>query len=653
MVGCLVVALLAGLLWLVPGAQAQRAAAVSIALALQPSSITADGTSTSTATVTVNDGIGTGVPGETITLSSSDPNEQISAVSDNGDGTYTATITSSTTVGAPTITASDQAAALTTTKNLTQTPGAPANIGLSLRPSSITANGASTSTAIAILTDASGNRIPGQAVAFSSTDANESISGVTDNGNGTYTATITSSTTPGTPTITVSDGGLTAQQTLTQTPGPAANIAVAVQPPVIKADGASTATATATVTDAFGNPVSGDPVNITSLNPGDTVFGLTQNGNVYTAFIRSSFAPGNSTIVATDTATRAHGQTVLKEVTLSSAISLVSSPSSAATNQNVTLVAPVSGPGSPAGTIDFFDGFTPISGCTGLPVSPGSPTAVCLTSFAASSSPVALTAVFTPNSSSTVAGSSASTSLPVGKDSTSISLRPTAPALNVGASDTVTAYVAPTLSGGAAPTGGVEFENGTSPIPGCKSVPLTTSFGGYTAACKVSYQTVGTRRVNAIFSGDQNFSGSSSTVQIPVVPRGFLPVTMQWSWGWGARSTGVSQLQVNALSLGTSLFVSCRGHGCAFSKRRTTLRRGGRCTPTGSHKCGTHSSTVDLAALFRGHRLAVGTQIVVEIRRAGWVGKYYSFTMRSRRGPLIRTLCLAPGSTKPGVNCSR
>jgi hypothetical protein len=851
MVGCLLAVMLTGLLWLVPGAQAQRTAAANIALALQPASITADGVSTSAATVTVTDGTGTGVPGETITLSSSDPNQTISTVSDNGNGTYTATITSSTTVGAPTITASDQTAGLTTSQTLIQTPGVPSNISLTLQPSSITADGASTSTATATLTDALGHRVSGQAVTFSSTDSGESISGVSDNGNGTYTAAITSSTTPGTPTITASDGVLTAQQTLTQTPGqpshialalqpsriiaggqssstavatvtdraghgvpgqtvafsstdagntisgvtyqgngdysatitsssragrvtitaadsglqsrqtltqapgppmsitlalspasitadgvststatamvtdgpggsgnpvpgetitlvssdpneqisgvtdnndgtytatitssttaetatitasdgaaslttqqslvqtpgPAANVVVTVQPPVIKADGSATATATATVTDQFGNAVSSDPVTFSSSNAGDTVFNETQNGNVYTASIRSSFTPGNSTILATDRTTHAHGQAVLKEVSLSSTVSLVSSPSSALTNQNVTLVASVGSSGSPYGTIDFFRGLVLIPGCTGLPVSPGSPPPVCLTSFAASSSPVPLEAVFTPSSSSTVAGSSASISLPVAKDSTSVSLRPTSPALNVGVSDTVTAYVGPTLPGGVSPTGSVEFENGTNPIPGCTSVPLGASFGGYTASCNVTYQAVGTHQVSAIYSGDQNFSGSTSSVQIPVVPRGFLPVTMQWLWGWGTRSTGVVQLQVNALSPGTTVTVACKGHGCPFAIRRTTLRRGVRCTPTGSHKCRPHSGgTIDLAAMFRGHRLAVGTQVIVEIRRPGWVGKYYSFKMRSRRLPLIRTLCLAPGASKPGVNCSR
>ena len=95
---------LAGIAWLVPAAHA-AGPATSISLKLAPSTIVANGVATSTATATVTDLIGTGVPGETVTFSSSDAGQTISGTTDNGDGTYTATITSSTTVGSATITA--------------------------------------------------------------------------------------------------------------------------------------------------------------------------------------------------------------------------------------------------------------------------------------------------------------------------------------------------------------------------------------------------------------------------------------------------------------------------------------------------------------------------------------------------------------------
>jgi hypothetical protein len=81
--------------------------AASVTVGLNPPSIAADGTATSVATATVRDTVGDPVRGEIITFTSTDPGEQVGAVTDNGDGTYSATITASTTPGTPTITATD------------------------------------------------------------------------------------------------------------------------------------------------------------------------------------------------------------------------------------------------------------------------------------------------------------------------------------------------------------------------------------------------------------------------------------------------------------------------------------------------------------------------------------------------------------------
>ena len=54
---------------------------------------------------------------------------------------------------------------------------------------------------------------------------------------------------------------------------------------------------------------------------------------------------------------------------------------------------------------------------------------------------------------------------------------------------------------------------------------------------------------------------------------------------------------------------------------------------------------------FVRHRLGVGSRITIEIIRPSWVGKYYSFTVRARRGPRIQIGCLAPGGSVPGQGC--
>jgi hypothetical protein len=54
---------------------------------------------------------------------------------------------------------------------------------------------------------------------------------------------------------------------------------------------------------------------------------------------------------------------------------------------------------------------------------------------------------------------------------------------------------------------------------------------------------------------------------------------------------------------------------------------------------------------FTRRRLRVGTRITVDIVRPNWVGKYYRFTVRSRRAPRIQISCLAPGGSIPGQGC--
>jgi subtilisin family serine protease len=99
--------------------------------------------------------------------------------------------------------------------------GPPTSMSLALSPQSIPADGASTSTATATVTDANGNRITGNQLSFTSDDAGLHIGAVTDHGDGTYTATLTSSTTPHQVTVTATDSSatptITGQATLTQT----------------------------------------------------------------------------------------------------------------------------------------------------------------------------------------------------------------------------------------------------------------------------------------------------------------------------------------------------------------------------------------------------------------------------------------------------
>ena len=88
-----------------PGATPCPGPAAQAHVALSPSQLPADGKSTTTARVTVADGAQVPVPGEVVEFSSSDPDLQIGPVTDNEDGSYSAELTASNTIGTPTITA--------------------------------------------------------------------------------------------------------------------------------------------------------------------------------------------------------------------------------------------------------------------------------------------------------------------------------------------------------------------------------------------------------------------------------------------------------------------------------------------------------------------------------------------------------------------
>lgn len=203
-----------------------EAFATHVALAIAPGPIVADGSSTTTATATVTDAGGNPVPGDFLEFTSTDPGEHFGAIRDNGDGTYTVPITASTLAGQQSITATDTWASpdVSATATLTQAPGPAAQLAVVVTPGSLLADGTSTATVTATVTDASGNPVPGDQVGFLSSDPGQKVGPVSDHGDGAYSATITASTTVGTATLTAVDNSVdpaaTGTASLAQQPVP-------------------------------------------------------------------------------------------------------------------------------------------------------------------------------------------------------------------------------------------------------------------------------------------------------------------------------------------------------------------------------------------------------------------------------------------------
>lgn len=275
----------------------QRAGApATVALALADPSLTADGASTTTATVTLQDAHGNAVTGEPPVLSS-DAGNAIGAVTEPAAGEYRATVTATTTAREALITAA--AGTVSDTRTLTQTPGAPADVDVDLSPGTIVADGADTATVTATVRDAHGNGVPGPSVIFT-TEGGQQLGTVSDAGGGTHTAQLTASTVAGRSTITATSGSLSATAQLVQRPGAPSSLTLRLAPDAIPADGASTTTATATLADAHGNRIAGEPMTFATdpaLPVGETV---DAGDGVYRAVVTASRTAGSVTVRASN-----------------------------------------------------------------------------------------------------------------------------------------------------------------------------------------------------------------------------------------------------------------------------------------------------------------------------------------------------------------
>ena len=188
------------------------------------------------------------------------------------------------------------------------------------------------------------------------------------------------------------------------------------------------------------------------------------------------------------------------------AVALTSSGSPSVSGQSVTFTAAVSvtapGAGTPTGTVSFQDGGVSIISCSARTVSAGQ--ATCTTSVLGVGSH-SITAVYSgdPNFN----GSTSNTKVQnVGPAATTVSLTSNVNPSTSGQPVTFTATVTVNAPGSGTPTGTVSFTDGGSAI-GCSSQALSSG----QAVCMISTLSSGPHSITAVYNGDANDSGSSST----------------------------------------------------------------------------------------------------------------------------------------------
>ncbi|HYC53266.1 MAG TPA: invasin domain 3-containing protein [Gemmatimonadaceae bacterium] len=245
---------------------AQLISASRSVVTASPTTLAANGTSTSTLTVQLRDANDVDIPvgGATVTLAQSPAISTIGAVTDNANGSYSATLTAGTVAGATNVSAVVNGQTLSTAAVVSFTGAAASQYLVSVSPSSPPVAGA-TVTVTARIADANGNAVAtaGNVVTWSSTGGGSfsAPTSITD-ASGSATVTFTTSTTATPHSVTATTGALTGTSQLIvpqagaaaayvvapSTTSPAAGSAVSVSAQLVDANNNALALAGQTVT---------------------------------------------------------------------------------------------------------------------------------------------------------------------------------------------------------------------------------------------------------------------------------------------------------------------------------------------------------------------------------------------------------------------
>ncbi len=282
---------------------AQKINIANSTLVAAPVNIEANNIDTSVVTLTLKDDNNIPVPGQNVTFLS--PLGTLSAMTDSGNGVYTATLTAGTVSGTTAVSSNINGIALDMTPATVTLNGNSGNLStthstLVAAPVSIEANGSDTSLVTLTLRDSNNNPVTGQTVALVSTLG--TLGAVTEQASGVYTATLTAGTVAGVASLSVSVGGSAlgvAPATVTLN-GDSGNLStthstLVAAPVSIEANGSDTSLVTLTLRDSNNNPVTGQTVALVSTL--GTLGAVTEQASgIYTATLTAGTLTGTASL---------------------------------------------------------------------------------------------------------------------------------------------------------------------------------------------------------------------------------------------------------------------------------------------------------------------------------------------------------------------
>lgn len=112
-----------------------------------------------------------------------------------------------------------------------------------------------------------------------------------------------------------------------------------------------------------------------------------------------------------------------------------------------------------------------------------------------------------------------------------------------------------------------------------------------------------------------------------------VALDLAYSFTAGRRDTTLRNLAAE-VEPGARLTATCR------------TRKGKRCTRT--RDLARTAASVRLKT-FEGKRLPVGARLTFRVSKDGMIGVVKTLTIRKRKAPSLKTLCLPPGATRPSA----
>ena len=279
-----------------------------------PTSIPANGSSTSTITVQLRDEFGNDLEagGDDVALAKSGGGTLTAIPVDNGDGTYTGTLTSGTSPETVTVTGTVNGAAIADDATVVFTAAPATRLEFDQQPTTEAAGATITPSITVRAEDAAGNldtNFTGPVTLAIASGPNDGIlSGTTTRAatGGIATFNNLSIQRAGSYTLRASSGTLAPDTSVPFqiTPGPpsGATSEISANPTSIPADGSSTSTITVLLRDQFGNALTTGGANVGVSTTLGTLGPVTDNGNgTYSATLTSSTTAGTATISGTVT----------------------------------------------------------------------------------------------------------------------------------------------------------------------------------------------------------------------------------------------------------------------------------------------------------------------------------------------------------------